>query len=484
MQSKKINLLSLTVIFFVITTVIILRFYAILPKAFYGDDLANFICYLDGSGYTPSTFLLSVANKYRPVMNFIFMLEVNLFATKIKWYVFFNIFIYSLSVLLLFLLLKKITENSIISILLSLSLASSRFAGFIITQIIGGPLEGAAFFMMLLIVYLLYSSCNNRKNTIKNGIISLVLLFLIIHTHERYIVLSVWMFFVFTITPPFQRIQEKYKRALLIATILIPLFSLLIKLYLIKVPILIGSGNIHIDFNLAQITSNITEGALSIVGVNSGPDYLVGASVTHLEFFPYKLLAIFNLLSIPLLIYSILITRDKSDYIWPSLFIFLAFLMLLSGSVTIRMEQRWILGSYALFIISIGWALSMFLRRQRKFMAYFLLFVFFFSAVLTDSKLMKFFNRVYYVQSSKFAELVKRDVSEKYFIENASKIYFVTGNEHCKWTLLDGNFFRIYNHNSQKIECINSSLIDQIPKDKTVYIFDGPNEVGLTRVGK
>ena len=480
MQVNKSNFLSLLFIFIVITFTILCRYYDFQPKVFYGDDLNNIIAYLDGRAYTLKTFLLASGEKYRPVMNLIFMLEAKFFAYKIVLYQLFNILIYSCCGLILFLLLKEITNNFIASIVLSLVLASSRFAGFIVTHAIG-PIEGFALLMMLAIVYLLYSSEKTPNNALKYGYVSLILLFLIIHTHERYIVLSLWMFVVFGITLPFKRLPSAHQLALLFATILVPVTSLFIKIFVVKIPILVGTGGAAIAVDPFQILSMFSQGALSIIGFNSGPDYLVGVSIGSLNFLPYQMLAILNFLSIVTLSILVFLSKKKKSYIWPCLFIFLAFLILLSASVTIRMEQRWILSSYALLLITFGWAFSI-LFIERKFLAYFLLFIFCFSAISLDSLLMKFFDRVYYVYSYKFAEIVKSDVADKYSFNNNSKIYFVAPKELCQWVLRNGDFFRVYNHNPQKIECVEKSDVSKITKDESVYIFTSNNEGGLIRV--
>jgi hypothetical protein len=480
MQINKSNFLSLAFIFVVITFTILCRFYDFQPQVFYGDDLSSIIAYLDGRAFTIKTFLLAGGEKYRPVTNLIFMLEANVFAYKIVWYQLFNIFIYSSCSLILFLLLKEITNNFITSLVLTLVMASSRFAGYIVSHAIG-PIEGVALLMMLAIVYFLYSSEKKPSNALKYGYLSLILLFLIIHTHERYIALSLWMFVVFAITSPFKGLSRLHQVALLLATILVPFISLLIKVFVVKIPILVGTGGAHIAIDPFQILSHFNQGALSIIGFNSGPDYLVGASIGTLNFYPYQTLAILNFLSIVFVSILVFLSKEKKSYIWPCLFIFLAFLILLSASITIRMEQRWILSSYVLLLITFGWFFSI-LYVGRKFLAYFLLFIFCFSAISLDSLLMKFFYRVYYVYSYKFAEIVKRDVTDKYSFSNDSKIYFVARKEFCQWVLRDGNFFRIYNHNVQKTECIDESEIKQIPINESVYIFKSSKDGSLMRV--
>ena len=147
------------------------------------------------------------------------------------------------------------------------------------------------------------------------------------------------------------------------------MLNIILKVLVFKIPFFVGTGSAwELGFNFNTAVIHYFLSILNIVGINIGPGYLYGLTFNSPEMaVQYKIVSL-SVTVIPLLILGIFIfthiifnedQNSKTDEIKKMfLAVFLVCLMILSFSVTIRVEQRWIYAPFIVYITYIGYCAS------------------------------------------------------------------------------------------------------------------------------
>lgn len=469
---SKFRLLLLTIVFLIVA---VWRYSPLMPHVFYGDDLGFYLAYKDGQCGTLFSQLLTTvcADKYRPLPAGLVLTLFKLFDTAISHYMAVNVFLQAASALLVYAISYRLSKgNFVVSIGIALVVATSRFAAYQVTQVIG-PVEGLALPIFLSIIYFLLRADEENQYVLKRGWISIILTFLLIHNHERYIVIPVWLAIAFLTLPNFRALQRKDLATLLLACVLLPIFYITYKTLFLNSPFLVGTGGTHIGFNYSRVLDHIYQATLSILGFNEGPEYLVGARFKSLHWNPSGYLAIlFNASITTLFILGLrrtILTRDRTKAFfvairWPLLFAILIIFLLVPAISTIRLEQRWLFSPFILLLLLCAWSCGK-LKTNSRNAASILVIMISISYFYLDTVIIKHFNNLFFVYSARYADIVKRDIADKY-PGQTSPLRILTNPDHCEWTLIKGGFFRIYGGRARDVKCINindisgNSLID------------------------
>ena len=440
-----------------------------MPEVFYGDDLGYILAFKDGQcGTVASQILTTVcADKFRPVAAGFILLLFNLFDSTITHYMTVNVLLQAISATLVFAIAYHLSKsNFVVALCIAITVATSRFAAYQVTQVIG-PVEGLALPLFLAVVYSVIRADERQEDTWRFGWAAILLSFLLIHNHERYILISAWLGVVFILLPNFRVLPRKYFVALIAACVALPVFYVTYKITVLHSPFLVGTGGSHLDFDSGRMLEHLRQAVLPIFGFNTGPDYLVGVRLRSLHWFPAWILASMFFITIVLVISlgvkSALNSQAKSILIqlssirWPILLFVLSLLLLLPAISTIRVEQRWLFAPFILMLLAVAWAVG---QKQRKVRTHMwpLIIILSVSSILLDLTIMKHFNNLFFVYSARFAEMAKRDIADKYPGQTWS-IELVAAASHCDWTLQNGGFFRLYGGQQRQIKCITTNDI-------------------------
>jgi len=441
------------------------RFCKWMPNVFFGDDLMLLLDFKKGD-FTQSfwdPFVKGSYSKFRPVFMTFSTLLMSLFGERIEFYLTINTILNAVNACLVFVTAMKLSKgNKIVAAIISIDVAASHFALYQVTQV-WGPLEGLGFAFFLITIFCSITSYDlKRANAMSWAFGSVVFSIIAFHTHERYIGLALWVGLVISVLPKNSCISSAQKCVLAGTSMAATASNILYKQYILNTPFLMGTGGQKIGINFSQITNHIYEATLSIIGFNEGPEYLVGSKALSSESWPAALLgAIFlsgYLLVVVSCFYNILTKRNDTllnkwaSISWPVLLGLLAVLLLIPPVMTIRVEQRWLLQPFSILLLILAWATK---NSSRNIAATVLSCLAVLSLFVADTIICKHFDRIYMVQSGRFASLVKKELLDSKKITNG-EIILIARKEDSNWTLCKNRFFNFYNKTKATFNCVDS----------------------------
>jgi len=306
----------------------------------YPDDLWN----LNYFNQNHNSFFDLVFNfettKFRPVFNLVFYGLFFIFRGRPWMFGYFNVFFSFLIAALLFYFFWQISKKKIIALCLSIAFVVSRFAYYDIGQALG-IMESMALFFGIIFLYFVWKYLNFKNK--KYFWWSLVSLLFLTFTHERFIILLVLYIPVFIFLG--DRGIKFFKHVLYTAPVLI---SFLIKLMWTGKGIFDGTGGTSVleTFSFSSFKDYFLSGFWYLLGFNAGPEYLNGIEMKGVPLNINILIVLGIICLLTILIINLRKLDKKNIY---NLFVFLFFigLTLASGSITIRLEMRWL---YAPFV--------------------------------------------------------------------------------------------------------------------------------------
>lgn len=366
-------------------------------RGLYMDDLYMWSCYGEQS-LLEFAFPIGTSTRFRPVYWLATYLQMAIVGTHISWFVPFNIVCNLITAFSVYYIARKFSGLSVPAFLSGLCYLASRFAYYQIGQALG-LMETMALTMAIWILYLLYRYQNMPGNEADmflpgeksrgrarrqgeerkrlhlagksgsgNYVLALVLYFLLVFVHERYLALLPLFYLSFF----FRMRREKAGRrrafvrentGLLIAPLLLFGLIMLIRRLCIGSAVPAGTGGTEVTetFRLSEAIGFALSQVLYLFGINAGPEHLCGLpwQETPLVFRGLTLLGILLLLvlSVWFLLVLVLVrgagkspARNTGGGAFPvqNACLFLCFIALCIGcsSVTIRVEMRWIYVSY------------------------------------------------------------------------------------------------------------------------------------------
>jgi len=460
----------------------ILRYSQWIPTVFFGDDLQNYIYFLNGdfaSTLTQSLFG-QFSEKYRPVFQLIIGRLFGLFGPKIDLYFIVNFAIHTLSALIVFAIAFRLSQRSILVGCMSAILAvTTRFALYQVTQVTG-LLEGIGHILFVTIIYLLIRF-EQEERKMSARIFTFVffvlfLEFLIVHTHERYIVIVPWIVFMFLLISNF-KLFTITQRVFIIGIAIAPaIINIVAKKLLFHTSFFVGPAAIPMKIDLHQMQTRFVEAFLSIFGFNYGPGHLVGRSIAlNPDTFGWQMALLFTLGWLILLVLAV--TRKLSAIPchdvkfrsnWPFMFLALIGLLLLPPVMTIRIEQRWLVQPFLILIMISAWATGT-LENRLKSLGIAVFTVLSVASFSVDSYLSSSFSGIFFVYSAKAAEIIKRDIVDV-DVSDKKPLLFIAGTDVGDWILMNGEFFRLYGGQKRFVACFDD--ISQLRKKYPENIDD------------
>ena len=448
-----------------------LRFSPWISSVFYGDDLWFLVEFYKGSCGTRAADIMTVAcyEKFRPVPSALILSLFNLFGSKVDHYFHFNITLIVSGGLLSFAIVRRLSQAHIVlPIFVGLAVISSRFAVYSATQIIG-PVESLTFLLCLTMVYAIVRASESTIATEPWSWVGIGFGFLAVFSHERYIVISVWLCLAFVMLPTIRILPKRSVIRLCFASLMIPISYIGYKVLVLGSAFLVGTGGHHLGFDINLVVELLAQATFSIFGFNYGPPHLVGINTTSLSFFPGWLLAIaliflwVILLAVGVLnqLQGTVSTMEKFNrFVWPLLILMLGGALILPAVMTIRLDQRWLYLSFVLIVLILPLTFGIRSELQAKFSSVLFLLLSMISMSL-DTVIMKYYGNLYFSYSSDFATKVKQEIVDNKLVGKSPLVFF-TNPVHCSWSLFNGEFFKVYEGKSRHIRCLTS--VDDVYK--------------------
>ena len=255
------------------------------------------------------------------------------------------------------LLRKQFQMSSAIALSLTFMATFNRFVAYYVDPELV-VIEGTATTFYILYIWAIISllAAPNKSNAALSGAIFLIVL----HIHERYMVLAATSILVAILT------YRKHNFAsLLLGSITLGGlgFNFVVKKLVLGGPILMGTTTQTIAINPRQISAFTFDGLLNLIGINCGPSYL---SVLDYAESPVwlRLLSIACAgLSLFILIWCAIslcrrtrspVASSKILEIHALPLLCLVFLLLVSASITFRQEYRWLYPAFLTFLVLLG----------------------------------------------------------------------------------------------------------------------------------
>lgn len=354
-EDKIISLrLVLLFLFFVIANLV--WFFEFRDGIISGDDIG--IPFSFGGNKTFWEMVFAGAEKYRPVINFVWVLEYKLFGLNYLGYYLFNIILHSLTSTSLFFVMEKITKDKITSFVVVMVYQFSFLCYYNITQALGS-MEELCLFFLVWIVYSMYLIYKEQKISYL-CLLAIVSMF-VVFTHERFLVLMLTNALVVFF---FYRKEYKKKIGALCIVEFPFLFNLLLKKLIFDNTIMVGTGGTYIDINIKSIFSYVLESVALVFGINIGPEYLNGYTWNYCENNQKVLsvlLATFFIVLIFFYLFKVIrmVKRERVEEIKKFVTaVFFVGCLMISYCVTIRVEMRWVYAPFLVFVMYIGYMLS------------------------------------------------------------------------------------------------------------------------------
>lgn len=452
-------------LFFVIAIPIIIYLYFLPWKTstMYGDDLYLYKTHASLHSFSEKINIPGLFQKYRPVHGLSMHVLLETFHKNLNGYCCFNIAIQVINTFLFALIINFFLKSLWLSLLCGLSLGLSRFSYFNITQLFnGGALEGLAIaFFLLFLYYVIRAMAFNLEPKFKqqNVIKAIVFANLCMYTHERYIVLLPFIILLILIYPGFKILRQKQKIVLSLLAVASICLNVFLKKEIYNMPFFVGTGGTNIELSTSSPLSFLNNGLLSIFGMNKGPDYLSGLNFNALPLWN-KLIVIFLLAGffISFFIYfksykkAININQNEHHnkfWLLPFLWMLLV-LLLIPAVITIRLEQRWLQASFAVFMLSFIIAFCQ-VSFKNLFVRNWILVLFMTLFFLTDyTYLSKGAGNIYLTTSEATADKFKEAIDKRIIKPQTKNIYVwekhqdVNVENEIKWILAEGYFFNFY----------------------------------------
>jgi len=442
----------------------------------YGDDLYVFKNYSGLDNFSDKINLPVNFGKYRPVQGLGIYILIEWFQKNLHAYYLFNIGVQTIITLLFAMLLNLFLKSQYFSLFFSLIIGLSRFSYFNISQLLnGGALEGLAMAFFLASLYFLLRVVvkDDLSMTQKQrGLIwSVVFANLSMYTHERYILMLPFIALTIFLLPSLKALSQKNKIGIILFAVVSIILNVVVKKDIYSLPFFTGTAGTNIDFSFSSAFSFFGDAILSLLQINSGPEYLAGISFSSLPLLN-QILAITLTVSI-LLIFVVYLVRVRSFFVLKqknrkiSFYTFLllsalAILFLLPAVITIRLEPRWLQACFSLFILLVVIAFNN-LEFKSSLIKNYLFSVFIILFFTVDATyFIKGIKNLSMTTSLHLASKFENAIKKGLIHQSTQKIYIweMKKDENTetaiKWILADGYFFNFYQGKEKNIYFVDS----------------------------
>ncbi len=490
-------------------------------EGLYMDDLYMWSCYGEQS-FREFAFPIGTSTRFRPVYWTLTYLEMMIVRNNVRLFVPINIILNIGVAFTIYLFARRLSHNSIFSMLAGYMYLISHFAYYQIAQALG-LLETMSLFMAVVILWLLYDFLNLGSKIY--FYIAGIVYFLLVFSHERYLSLMP-LFYIALLFVRF-RIHvtsgrgKSWRRGSLAGIVRIRSFDWLFPILLLvlilgirrfaigtAVPAGTGGTEVTDTFQLATAVSYALDQVRYIFGINIGPAYLSG--ITWTDVLPeMKYLVYGSWIPLLLLVVWFLFISFRRGYFRTTAWfgnhaLFLGFIALCIGcsSVTIRVEMRWVYVSYTGALLYLGWMIGVISGREqperyvgeslelgkRRFSDRVLPLLFLVYCVLmtpVERYYRTYYNQIYFWENQDRMNSLAEQTVMKYGIQGVlGKQVYILGNTYEMTDFYARTFFKVYDpeKTGQGTEIHFIESIDELPEEaslrNSIVLKEAPEKRG------
>lgn len=437
-------------------------------RALMGDDL-YFLNHMENYRSFFDAFTDAGGDKYRPVYYLINYFLFRVIGYNYGAYLIFNMTFNIAVIFILYKALACVSDDRGVAALFSAVFLISRFSYYNIMQQ-QGVMEASALLCFVLILYFTVRYVKEGKTwlIIAASVTGLVIPFI----HERFIVVPL-LLSMLAIT-----VRKGPWQALAAVNLFPVLLNVFLKKAVFGMRFFMGTDGKAIDFSDAiTMTKHFFRGAANMLGVNTGPFYLAGANIDRASM-EVKIFSVMLFAAGLAVIILYFVNAARKKEIKPvSVPVFAAVSMLsmiMTASVSIRQEYRWLYAPFALFLVLLTAGMKGALNERHR-----PLFIFIFAAL-------SFYNDVYYrghlqdfylTYAQKSADSLYSETIIKYGKAlTAGRGVYIQDFRHREWITAGSLFFEAYAGKGagEKVSYFESpeKLKIKDPGRSRVFVFD------------
>jgi hypothetical protein len=326
-----------------------------------GDDLRGF--FTASQGFKAYYDLLVSVFRFRPVAALFIWGGAKLSSGQFQQLLLIGAGLHTFNAFLFWGLLRKaLRVTPGIALSLTLVATFNRFIAYFLTPELA-IIEGAATAFYLLFLWALLRLLATPRQSLATLVG--VLFLIVLHVHERYMVLAAGSLAVAIM------IYRRNRGASFITagtTFVALAFNFCFKKLFLFAPILMGTTTQAIEFKPRQIGDFVADGLLNLMGINRGPSYL--SVLDYIESPGWLKLVSLACAAFALVIlvcgvrgvhetHELSSSSTKVSWMPALLLVGLVLALVLSGSITFRQEYRWLYPAYLTFLALLGFSVRL-----------------------------------------------------------------------------------------------------------------------------
>jgi hypothetical protein len=291
-------------------------------------------------------------NKWRPLLLLVLRAIIGAFGTRFAAYVALNSIVEIASALTIASITLRLTRGStLLATLAGCAFVVSRFAYYNLIQV-QGIMEGLAMLLMLLALRAVVVAYQERR---LGALWSTPwLAALAIFTDERYLAIAPFLVAA-PLLHPARRSNLRAASALALANCVAPLAYAAVKLFVFRAPLASGTGSTALKPHAAEVWAFLLSAVANMLGFNAGNGYFTGRDMGDVGVPAYVAGA---LVCVPLLLvlgrYVLDVARRRAASQPLVLGLVLFIPLLLTTTVTIRQEFRWLYAPFAVVVVALA----------------------------------------------------------------------------------------------------------------------------------
>lgn len=410
-------------------------------RTLYLDDLATYSLLIKGNLF--DAFFLSMANKLRPVAHMIIYIAFKITGTDFQrldililvW----NLLIAVGVTVVTYQLIgdkASIWVKGGITLVVGMLYSISRFSYYVWTEVLG-LMESTALLLALGVLLLLIQYVFDSRE--RNLYIADLLYLIVIYTHERYIFLGGVIFISIFLKHGIKK-PLKY-----VAPVMVLIVFMLQRFLMFGNRFLDGTGGTSVidTFNLKDVWNHIICQSLYLLGINAGPAYLNGIGFESVSRH-IGILIVIQIIFVSVCFFSYLLRIIKGCDIEEQkksvLYISFIICCIVSSSITIRVEMRWIYVSYAAFLIYMAQILAYLIRYFdiKKFIIPVTVYMVF--GMICEEYYQSYYKNIYYWGTRLLTSSLYEQTLIKYGEDFFNKNVYIIGNS-MMWTTTEWSSF-------------------------------------------
>lgn len=420
----------------------LIKFWAWTPTAFFGDDLAAYLLFLDGPLSTLERALFdNWAYKHRPVVHVLYWTMFKIFNDEYQLHI---AVCYAIHVACAFVFYQIALELSgrrvLVALCAALLFATVRFAYFDLILI--GLVESVALFFFLLALKVslrLYDETAEIRRPVGTALLVVFLCALAMFSHERYIAAAPWAVAVIFLAPPLRQLGIVRRGAVSMTALLPVILNLGYKMLWVGGSKLVGTGGKALGVDVALIAKNIRDGIPSLFGINSGHPFWVGHVVNSVRdpALWFSLVFIVGFLAVTVSVAMSWRSYGRYPRVWVLLLVPLAGLMLVPPLMTDPFQPRWLFLQSGILFLILAWVYGEAVV-QRRTLVWALIPVCFIAYFAADLVISRDYRTMYLVNLTRMTGALAK------LAPTLPPGRVDTIGAHNSWATLKGRFFKVY----------------------------------------